>query len=236
MNAEILAQEREIEIAFDSVTLKGTLGLVPGAAGLVLFVHGSGSGRFSSRNRFVARELERGGMSTLLFDLLSEEEERVDQFTGELRFNIELLTRRVVGVTDWLRQNAETGALGIGYFGASTGAAAALEAAARFADQPDVVKAIVSRGGRPDLALEALPLVVAPTLLIVGGDDYAVIQMNRQAFAHLRAPKEMRVVPGAGHLFEEPGALEKVSRLAREWFQRYLGTADTLKDGCTARV
>jgi putative phosphoribosyl transferase len=168
MNADIQVQEQEIEMTLDSVPLQGTLGLVPGAMGLVLFVHGSGSSRFSSRNRFVARGLQLGGLSTLLFDLLSEEEERVDQFTRELRFDIGLLTRRVVGVTGWLRQNADTGTLGIGYFGASTGAAAALEAAARFSDQPHVVKAVVSRGGRPDLAMDALPLVVAPTLFIVG--------------------------------------------------------------------
>lgn len=193
--------------------------------GLVLFVHGSGSSRFSSRNRFVARELQLAGLSTLLFDLLSEEEEKVDQFTVELRFDIERLSRRVVGVTRWLRQSSETRMLGIGYFGASTGAAAALEAAAQFSHQPEVVKAVVSRGGRPDLAMEALPLVVAPTLLIVGGADSAVIQMNRQAFARLRAPEEMQIVPGASHLFEEPGTLEEVSRLARDWFVHYLGAA-----------
>ena len=225
MNADSQVEEHEIEMTLDSVVLKGMLALVPGATGLVLFVHGSGSSRFSSRNRFVAGDLQLGGLSTLLFDLLSTEEERVDQFTRELRFDIGLLTRRVVGVTDWLQQNPDTRTLGIGYFGASTGAAAALEAAARFSDQPDVVKAVVSRGGRPDLAMEALTLVVAPTLLIVGGDDHVVIQLNRQAFARLTAPKDLKIVPGASHLFEEPGTLEEVSRLAREWFQRNLGAA-----------
>ena len=225
MNADSQVEEHEIEMTLGSVVLKGMLALVPGATGLVLFVHGSGSSRFSSRNRFVAGDLQLGGLSTLLFDLLSTEEERVDQFTRELRFDIGLLTRRVVGVTDWLQQNPETRTLGIGYFGASTGAAAALEAAARFSDQPDVVKAVVSRGGRPDLAMEALTLVVAPTLLIVGGDDHVVIQLNRQAFARLTAPKDLKIVPGASHLFEEPGTMEEVSRLAREWFQRNLGAA-----------
>ena len=225
MNADSQVEEHEIEMTLGSVVLKGMLALVPGATGLVLFVHGSGSSRFSSRNRFVAGDLQLGGLSTLLFDLLSTEEERVDQFTRELRFDVGLLTRRVVGVTDWLQQNPETRTLGIGYFGASTGAAAALEAAARFSDQPDVVKAVVSRGGRPDLAMEALTLVVAPTLLIVGGDDHVVIQLNRQAFARLTAPKDLKIVPGASHLFEEPGTLEEVSRLAREWFQRNLGAA-----------
>ena len=223
MNGETRAREQDVEMTLDSVVLGGTLALLPGASGLVLFVHGSGSGRFSSRNRFVARELQSGGMSTLLFDLLSREEEKTDQLTGALRFDIGLLTRRVVGVTEWLTHQVETRGLGLGYFGASTGAAAALGAAARFSDRPDVIRAVVSRGGRPDLAMEALPLVVAPTLLIVGGEDHAVIQMNRQAFARLSAPKEMKIVPGAGHLFGEPGTLEAVSHLAGDWFQRYLG-------------
>jgi len=226
MKPDLEVHEREVQMTLDSVSLKGTLGLVPGATGLVLFVHGSGSGRFSSRNRFVARELQLGGLSTLLFDLLSEEEERVDQFSGELRFNIELLARRVVGVTGWLQRSPETQGVVIGYFGASTGAAAALEAAARFSDQPDVVKAVVSRGGRPDLAMDSLASVVAPTLLIVGGHDHVVIQMNRQVFSRLTAPREIKIIPGAGHLFEEPGTLEEVACLAREWFLRYLGAAD----------
>jgi pimeloyl-ACP methyl ester carboxylesterase len=226
MAPEGMIPERELEIPVGTtdrtVILKGTLALVPEAAGLVLFVHGSGSSRFSSRNRYVARELQVGGLSTLLFDLLSDDEERIDEITRELRFDIGLLTRRVIGVTDWLHQAPETRDLPLGYFGASTGAAAALEAAAHFADQPSLVKAVVSRGGRPDLAMDALPRVVAPTLLIVGGYDYPVIEMNRKAFAQLGATKDLAIVPGASHLFEEPGTLEEVARLAREWFQRYL--------------
>ena len=222
MNDRVHPQEREIEITLDSVTLMGTLIMVPGAPGLVLFVHGSGSGRFSSRNRRVARDLQAAGLSTLLFDLLLAEEEQVDQFTCKLRFDIGLLTRRVVGVTTWLAQNPDTRGLAVGYFGASTGAAAALEAAAHFAGRPDLVKAVVSRGGRPDLAMEALAMVVAPTLLIVGGDDSSVIEMNQRAFTRLAAVKQLEIVPGATHLFEEPGTLAEVSRLATEWFRRYL--------------
>ena len=222
MNASQNTQTREVVITLGEVTLRGDLQLVTGATGLVLFVHGSGSSRFSSRNRAVARDLQTGGLATLLFDLLSEEEERIDEYTRELRFDIPLLTERVIGVTEWLRRQPGTDDLAIGYFGASTGAAAALEAAAYFADRPDVVKAVVSRDGRPDLALEALPRVAVPTLLIVGGDDGAVIGMNRQALEEIEAPKELRIVAGATHLFEEPGTLEEVSRVAREWFKRYL--------------
>jgi putative phosphoribosyl transferase len=222
MEPEAGVPTREVQITLGSTVLRGTLELVADPRGLVLFVHGSGSSRFSSRNRSVARDLQSGGLATLLFDLLSEDEERVDEITRELRFDIGLLTDRVIGVTGWLRRQPETHKLGIGYFGASTGAAAALQAAAHFADQPEVVRAVVSRGGRPDLAMDSLPLVAAPTLLIVGGDDRPVIQLNQQALARLTAPKDLRIVPGAGHLFEEPGALEEVSRLAREWFQRHL--------------
>jgi dienelactone hydrolase len=219
-------QTRQVEIAAGAAILRGDLELLPQAAGLVLFVHGSGSSRFSSRNRAVAEDLRHAGLATLLFDLLSESEERIDQLTRELRFDIPLLTKRVVGVTEWLRAQPDTSKLGIGYFGASTGAAAALQAAAHFADRPGVVKAVVSRGGRPDLAMEALPLVKAPTLLIVGGEDRVVIGMNQRAFTEIAAPKEIRIVPGASHLFEEPGTLEEVSRLAREWFRRHLGSAE----------
>jgi putative phosphoribosyl transferase len=226
MNEPIPPSEREIRITLDEATLGGTLAIVPGAPGLVLFVHGSGSSRFSSRNRRVAHDLQVAGMSTLLFDLLSAEEERIDEFTGELRFDIGLLTRRVIDVSAWLARNDETSGLPMGYFGASTGAAAALEAAAHFADRPDFIRAVVSRGGRPDLALEALASVVAPTLLIVGGDDTVVIEMNRRALERLTAIKELRIVPGATHLFEEPGTLEEVSRLATGWFQRYLMPED----------
>ena len=216
------SSERDIQIALGEVTLNGSLAMVSGASGLVLFVHGSGSSRFSSRNRQVAGYLRKGGMATLLFDLLSPEEERIDEQTRELRFDIPLLTRRVTGVTTWLAQNPQTSALPIGYFGASTGAAAALEAAAHFAGLSGLVRAVVSRGGRPDLAMDSLGAVVAPTLLIVGSDDPAVIEMNRRAFERLTAVKELRIVPNATHLFEEPGTLEEVARLARDWFERYL--------------
>ena len=222
MSAEAAVQNRPVEITLGRVTLSGDLELVPGAAGLVLFVHGSGSSRFSSRNQAVARDLQSGGLSTLLFDLLSADEEAIDQYTRELRFDIPLLTERVVGVTRWLRGQPETAGLALGYFGASTGAAAALQAAAHFAEEPGIVRAVVSRGGRPDLAMDSLSRVDAPTLLIVGGEDYAVIGMNQHALERIAAPKEMRLVPGATHLFEEPGALAEVSRLAREWFRRYL--------------
>ncbi len=224
MTGEV-SESRAVEITLGEVTLKGDLELVPGSTGLVLFVHGSGSSRFSSRNRAVARDLQSGGLSTLLFDLLSEEEENIDQYTGELRFDIPLLTERVVGVTEWLFRDRETAGLSLGYFGASTGAAAALRAAAHFANRPALVGAVVSRGGRPDLALEDLPRVKAPTLLLVGGEDHAVIGMNQRALEEISAPKELRIIPGATHLFEEPGTLAEVSRLAREWFGRYLGVA-----------
>lgn len=226
MNDALSPSGSEIQIALDGVVLNGTLALTREASGLVLFVHGSGSSRFSSRNRLVARDLQMAGMSTLLFDLLSEEEERVDQFTAEFRFDIGLLTRRVIGTSTWLSQNPQTSKLSLGYFGASTGAAAALEAAAFFADRPDFVKAVVSRGGRPDLAMDALAAVVAPTLLIVGGHDPVVIDMNRRAYERLAAVKDMKIVPGATHLFEEPGTLEEVSRLAAEWFGQYLTTEE----------
>jgi putative phosphoribosyl transferase len=222
MNTRAPIQTTEVEITLGSTVLRGSLELVPGAIGLVLFVHGSGSSRFSSRNRAVARDLQAGSLSTLLFDLLSEDEERIDEITRELRFDIDLLAERVIDVTGWLGQQPETRQMAIGYFGASTGAAAALQAAAHFAGLGDAVRAVVSRGGRPDLAMESLPRVTAPTLLIVGGRDEVVIDLNRRAFLRLTAVKEMRIVQGATHLFEEPGTLEEVSKLAREWFQRYL--------------
>jgi dienelactone hydrolase len=186
---------------------------------VVLFAHGSGSGRHSSRNRYVARLLNQAGLATLLIDLLTADEEAVDLQTAHLRFDIGLLAQRLVGATDWLTQQPDTRHLRIGYFGASTGAAAALVAAA---ERPDVVGAVVSRGGRPDLAGPALPLVRAPTLLIVGGNDVPVIGLNRAAFEQLRCEKQLVIVPGATHLFEEPGALDEVARLAREWFERHL--------------
>ena len=213
-------QEREVRVSAGPVTLEGSLGIPNGAGGVVLFAHGSGSGRHSPRNRYVARVLREANLATLLIDLLTEDEEEVDLRTTRLRFDIELLARRLVGATDWLVQNPDTEQLRIGYFGASTGAGAALVAAA---ERPDEVGAIVSRGGRPDLAGDALPLVKAPTLLIVGGNDEPVIGMNEEALARMRAVKRLQIVPGASHLFEEPGALEEVARLATGWFARHLG-------------
>lgn len=209
--------EREVVVDAGEVRLEGNLTLPETARGLVLFAHGSGSSRHSSRNRKVASVLHGGGLGTLLFDLLTEEEEAVDLRTAELRFDIELLAERVVGATDWLAQEQD---LPLGAFGASTGAAAALVAAA---ERPEKIRAVVSRGGRPDLAGPALPRVRAPTLLIVGGDDVQVLELNRGALELLSVEKELEVVPGASHLFEEPGALDEVARLARDWFGRHLG-------------
>jgi putative phosphoribosyl transferase len=211
--------ERAVKIQAGPVELEGNLGVPEGARGVVLFAHGSGSGRNSPRNRYVARTLREAGLATLLLDLLTPEEEAVDFRTGHLRFDIGLLAERLAGATDWLMENPDTRGLRIGYFGASTGAGAALVAAAR---RPGSVGAVVSRGGRPDLAGEALPLVEAPTLLIVGGDDEPVIRMNEEAFARMSAEKELEIVPGASHLFEEPGTLEKVARLAADWFKDHL--------------
>jgi putative phosphoribosyl transferase len=213
-------QERKVRVPAGPVTLEGSLGIPNSAGGVVLFAHGSGSGRHSPRNRYVARVLREANLATLLIDLLTEDEEEVDLRTTRLRFDIGLLARRLVGATDWLVQNPDTEQLRIGYFGASTGAGAALVAAA---ERPDEVGAIVSRGGRPDLAGDALPLVKAPTLLIVGGNDEPVIGMNEEALARMRAVKRLQIVPGASHLFEEPGALEEVARLATVWFARHLG-------------
>jgi putative phosphoribosyl transferase len=193
------------------------------AQGLVLFAHGSGSSRHSPRNRAVAEALQDAGLATLLIDLLTVDEERIDASTGHLRFDIGLLARRLAGVLDWLEARDETATLGTGLFGASTGGGAALVAAA---DRPARVRAVVSRGGRPDLAGRALPRVLAPTLLIVGGDDVPVIGMNREAMAQMTAPVRLEIVPGASHLFEEPGALDRVAVLAREWFVRYLVAAE----------
>jgi putative phosphoribosyl transferase len=189
------------------------------AAGLVIFAHGSGSGRFSPRNRAVAGVLEAGGFATLLADLLTREEEAVDQYTRQHRFDIPLLGRRVVDAVDWAQAQPELRSLPVATFGASTGAAAALIAAA---ERPQLVRAVISRGGRPDLAGEVLPHVKAPTLLIVGGDDDVVIGLNQEAARRMRAPVELEIVPGATHLFEEPGTLEKVSALATNWCTKYL--------------
>ena len=212
-------EERPVRIPAGPVELEGDLGSPEEARGVVLFAHGSGSGRHSPRNRYVARELQRAGFATLLIDLLTPEEERADLRTGHLRFDIGLLAERLAGATEWLIDNPDTRDLRIGYFGASTGAAAALVAAA---ERPETVGAVVSRGGRPDLAGEALPLVEAPTLLIVGGNDEPVIGMNEEALGRLRAQKRLEIVAGATHLFEEPGALEEVARLAAGWFGLYL--------------
>ncbi len=199
--------------------LHGDLVVPERATGIILFAHGSGSGRHSPRNRYVASVFQQGGLATLLLDLLTAAEEQADLDTGHLRFDIGLLAERVLEATDWLGGEPATRGLQIGYFGASTGAGAALVAAA---ERPSLVRAVVSRGGRPDLAGSALVRVQAPTLLIVGGDDYQVIKLNRQALAELRCEKEISIVPGATHLFEEQETLEQVAKLARNWFERYL--------------
>ncbi len=210
---------RPVQIPLDGEVLEGDLAVPTGPRGLVVFAHGSGSSRFSPRNRFVAGRLQQVKFATLLLDLLTPEEEREDQRTGRLRFDIPLLTQRVLRAVSWAAAHPELGHLRVGLFGASTGAAAALRAAAA---APDRVAAVVSRGGRPDLALEALPRVQAPTLLIVGGADEPVLRLNQQAAALLACHHRLEVIPGAGHLFEEPGALEQVAQLAADWFARYL--------------
>jgi putative phosphoribosyl transferase len=212
-----LTTEREVKLTANGDPLEGTLALPRGARGIVLFAHGSGSSRRSPRNRYVAGVLNGRGLATLLFDLLTPAEE--SGLAGDQRFNIDLLAGRLLRATEWVRSSPEAQGLAIGYFGASTGAAAALVAAA---DWPDVIDAVVSRGGRPDLAGDALPRVKAPTLLIVGGDDHDVLALNRAARRRLRAEAELVVVPGATHLFEEAGALEKVADLAAGWFIRHL--------------
>lgn len=209
--------ERLVHVPADGVTLEGALVIPGGAKGVVLFAHGSGSSRHSPRNNYVARVLQAGALGTLLIDLLTEREDA----TYETRFDIDLLARRLTATTEWLGAQPATQHLDMGYFGASTGAAAALRAAA---DLGSRIKAIVSRGGRPDMAESALDRVQAPTLLIVGGRDDVVIELNQRAFERLRGVKELVIVPGATHLFEEPGALEEVARLAARWFGRYLGS------------
>ena len=205
----------EVFIQAGPATLAGNLSIPDDAAALVLFVHGSGSSRHSPRNQFVARTLNKTGLATLLFDLLTPQEELVDSRTAEHRFNIGLLAERLVHAINWAKQQQPTRNLRIGYFGSSTGAAAALVAAAQL---PDDVGAIVSRGGRPDLAGEFLPKVKAPTLLIVGGEDDVVIELNEKARAQMRGEVKIEIVPGATHLFEEPGTLERVADLASDWF------------------
>jgi dienelactone hydrolase len=214
--------EREVRVPTAGVELQGGLAVPDSAQGVVLFAHGSGSSRHSPRNQYVARVLRQAGLGTLLMDLLTADEEGVDQYTRHLRFDIELLALRLIGATDWLRQQPATRDLAVGYFGASTGAGATLLAAA---ERPDVVRAVVSRGGRPDLAGPALMRVHAPTLLIVGGADAPVIDLNERAMELLDVDKELHVIPGATHLFEEPGALEEVARLAAAWFVRHLAPA-----------
>jgi len=209
----------DVSMAFEGISLAGYLTVPEHTKGLVVFAHGSGSSRFSQRNRFVAEILNEAEIATLLFDLLTPEEEDIDLRTREFRFDIDLLTDRLIGVIDWVSRNATTAEFRIGLFGASTGAAAALGAAAARADK---VAAIVSRGGRPDLALNHLAQVKAPTLLIVGGEDTVVIGLNQQAAEHLPAEHRLEIVPGATHLFEETGKLEQVARLTSDWFLRYL--------------
>jgi dienelactone hydrolase len=212
-------QESLVEIPAGGVVLEGDLTLPAHAGGIVVFAHGSGSGRFSPRNRAVAGALAQAGLATLLMDLLTAEEESVDLRTRHLRFDIGLLARRVIDTIDWLATDPTAKDLPVGCFGASTGAAAALVAAA---ERPERGGAVVSRGGRPDLAGEALRRVIAPTLLIVGGNDPEVLRLNRQALSLLPGEARLEIVPGATHLFEEPGALERVAQLARDWFLRHL--------------
>src|SRR4051812_12026276 len=210
-----------VHVAIGPITLDGNLLVPPGATGIVLFAHGSGSSRFSSRNRYVASTLREGNLGTLLIDLLTPREEARDNVTAELRFDIGMLADRLVGTVEWIRAQPGLSAMKIGLFGASTGGGAALVAAAA---RPKLIHAVVSRGGRPDLAGPALPRVEAPTLLIVGGNDVPVIAMNQDAYDQMHCERRLEIVPGATHLFEEPGTLEKVAELARDWFTRYLSS------------
>jgi len=209
-----------VEIRSGAVTLQGELNIPAGAQGVTLFAHGSGSSRHSPRNQYVAQTIRAAGVGTLLFDLLTTEEEGLDMHTGHLRFDIGLLAERLIDATYWVK--GQFSHLGVGFFGSSTGGGAALAAAAELGEN---VGAVISRGGRPDLAGDALPKVKSPTLLIVGGLDYPVIAINQTAFAQLRSEKELKIIPGATHLFEEPGTLEEVARLAADRFQRYLASA-----------
>ena len=212
-------QNKDLKIPIGNVLLEGILNLPTDAAAIVLFAHGSGSGRFSTRNQYVAKEFNRAKIGTVLFDLLTSEEEEEDEMTAEFRFNIPLLAQRLIGVTEWVKNDPQTKHCRIGYFGASTGAAAALIAAAKL---PNDIGAVVSRGGRPDLATEYLALVRAPTLLLVGGLDSEVIELNKRAMAQMKAQKKLVIVPGATHLFEERGKLEEVAKLSKDWFISYL--------------
>jgi putative phosphoribosyl transferase len=215
----MIHNKTEMKIPVANVVVEGTLTLPPGAKGVVLFAHGSGSSRFSPRNQYVAKEFNKAKIGTLLFDLLTQEEDETDVVTAEYRFNIALLAERLIGATEWLRNDPLTKRLAFGYFGASTGAAAALIAAAKL---PNDIVAVVSRGGRPDLAGDYLPSVAAPTLLLVGGLDTEVIELNRLALDQMTAEKKLVIVPGATHLFEESGTLEEVAKISTNWFLRYL--------------
>jgi len=209
----------EVRVSAGPVILKGDLFIPQHARAVVLFAHGSGSSRFSPRNVMVAESLQSAGFGTLLMDLLTHDEEAFDARTGELRFDVQLLSERVIAAASWLRERPATSGLAIGYFGASTGAGAALVAAAH---RPELVRAVVSRGGRPDLAGDALELVRAPTLLIVGGSDELVIELNQQAMMAMQCERRLEIVPDASHLFEEPGALQHVAVLAQRWFAKHL--------------
>jgi putative phosphoribosyl transferase len=221
MNGEQALEDHPMQIDLDTVILQGNLSIPSRAEAIVLFAHGSGSSRHSPRNRFVAQMLRAGGLATLLTDLLTPEEEEIDMRTRRLRFDIDLLALRVIGLVDWLTVQPYTKDLNIGCFGSSTGAAACLMAAK---ERPNTILAVVSRGGRTDLAASALPAVEAPTLLIVGGNDFPVVGLNRDALERLRCEKRLEVIPDATHLFPEEGALENVSILAREWFRQHLTT------------
>lgn len=219
--ATTAVEQKPVEIDVDSVRLQGMLAVPEGVQGVVVFVHSNGARHFGSRNRYVAETMHAGGLATLLFNLLTPEEEELDLHTRHMRFDINILARRTLAAVDWVHDQSFARALKIGLFGSSTGAAAALIAAS---ERPECVGAVVSRGGRPDLAANALGRVQSPTLLIVGSLDYPVIELNELALAHMdpRPMKEMAIVPGATHLFEENGAMQQVARLATEWFQRFL--------------
>ncbi len=213
-----MAEEKKVKIATDSVELEGILRIPKDSSSLVIFAHGSASSRLSPRNRFVAGVVQKAGMGTLLFDLLTAQEDEV----YENRFDIPLLTGRLKAATLWVREQPETAKLKLGYFGASTGTAVAIVAATDFGKE---IKAIVSRGGRPDLAGNALGKVIAPTILIVGEEDHVVLELNQKAYDMVKAEKQLKIIPGATHLFEEPGTLEEAARLAAEWFKKYLISA-----------
>ena len=215
----MIHQEKALKIPVGKVVLDGNLNIPSDAIGIVLFAHGSGSSRFSPRNQYVAKEFNKAKIGTLLFDLLTSEEEEQDTFTAEYRFNIDLLAERLVGATEYLKDDVQTKGYSLEYFGASTGAAAALIGAAIL---PDDIVAVVSRGGRPDLAGGFLPKVRAPTLLLVGGLDIEVIELNREAMAQMKSEKTLVIIPGATHLFEEPGKLEEVAKISTDWFLKHL--------------